>query len=187
MQNTASSLLASVKPKTASGVVKIVTVSHWGFAANDPNVYQGCSDCSYDVASDRLFMSEDPVGYKDGYNLYAYAHNNPLKYYDPMGTTAMTHTERMQQQAARWQGVTTPYSRAMAGASGRGTSYDTGRTTRGSRYQAIGELSFGTSIIFGGGWAYAASLGVAVPAVIPIIVVGAAVVGVWAYSYDAYR
>jgi hypothetical protein len=33
-------------------------------------------------------MSEDPVGYKDGYNLYQYARNNPLKYYDPMGTTS---------------------------------------------------------------------------------------------------
>jgi uncharacterized protein RhaS with RHS repeats len=33
-------------------------------------------------------MSEDPLGYEDGYNLYQYARNNPLKYVDPMGTTS---------------------------------------------------------------------------------------------------
>ena len=27
------------------------------------------------------------MGYADGYNLYHYVHNNPLKYVDPMGTT----------------------------------------------------------------------------------------------------
>jgi hypothetical protein len=43
-----------IKPETASGVVKIVTVSHRGFAANDARVHRGCSECSYDVASERI-------------------------------------------------------------------------------------------------------------------------------------
>ncbi len=33
-------------------------------------------------------MTEDPLVYLDGYNLYQYARNNPLKYYDPLWTTA---------------------------------------------------------------------------------------------------
>lgn len=34
------------------------------------------------------FISKDPKGYVDGMNLYAYVRNNPLRYLDPMGTTA---------------------------------------------------------------------------------------------------
>ncbi|MFK2821972.1 RHS repeat-associated core domain-containing protein [Arcobacter sp. YIC-80] len=34
------------------------------------------------------FISKDPKGYVDGMNLYTYVMNNPLKYLDPMGTTA---------------------------------------------------------------------------------------------------
>ena len=35
------------------------------------------------------FMSNDPKGYVDGMNLYAYVKNNPLKYLDAMGTTSL--------------------------------------------------------------------------------------------------
>lgn len=35
------------------------------------------------------FMQRDPKGYVDGMNLYAYVKNNPLKYLDAMGTTAV--------------------------------------------------------------------------------------------------
>ncbi len=34
------------------------------------------------------FIQQDPKGYVDGMNLYAYVKNNPLKYLDAMGTTA---------------------------------------------------------------------------------------------------
>lgn len=32
------------------------------------------------------FMQRDPLGYKDGMNLYAYVSNNPVRYIDPLGT-----------------------------------------------------------------------------------------------------
>ncbi len=31
------------------------------------------------------FISEDPTGFKDGVNLYAYVHGNPVSYLDPLG------------------------------------------------------------------------------------------------------
>jgi RHS repeat-associated protein len=36
------------------------------------------------------FLSKDPKGYVDGMNLYAYVKNNPVRYLDPMGTTAQS-------------------------------------------------------------------------------------------------
>ena len=38
------------------------------------------------------FMQRDPKGYVDGMNLYAYVKNNPLKYLDAMGTTALNNS-----------------------------------------------------------------------------------------------
>ena len=34
------------------------------------------------------FMQRDPIGYKDGMNLYQYVKSNPMKYRDPMGLNA---------------------------------------------------------------------------------------------------
>jgi RHS repeat-associated protein len=41
----------------------------------------------YNPATGR-FLSEDPIGFAGGMNLYAYAKNNPLKFNDPLGTCA---------------------------------------------------------------------------------------------------
>lgn len=35
------------------------------------------------------FISEDPLGYVEGPNLYEYVHNNPVNYTDPEGLAAM--------------------------------------------------------------------------------------------------
>ena len=45
---------------------------------------------AYDPSLGR-FIQTDPKGYVDGYNLYAYVTNNPLRYLDPMGTTALAN------------------------------------------------------------------------------------------------
>ena len=43
----------------------------------------------YDPALGR-FMQADPLGFADGYNLYAYVGNNPLSYVDPLGLWEFT-------------------------------------------------------------------------------------------------
>ncbi len=42
----------------------------------------------YRLAGSNKFISPDPIGYFDGNNLYAYAHNNPLEWHDPDGRYA---------------------------------------------------------------------------------------------------
>ena len=42
----------------------------------------------YRLAGANKFISPDPLGYFDGINLYAYAHNNPLEWHDPDGRWA---------------------------------------------------------------------------------------------------
>ena len=42
----------------------------------------------YYSSRSQRFMSEDPIGFKGGINVYAYTLNNPVKYSDPMGNDA---------------------------------------------------------------------------------------------------
>ncbi len=41
------------------------------------------------------FMQRDPAGYMDGLNLYAYVRNNPLRYLDPAGLTAVNEYQSL--------------------------------------------------------------------------------------------
>ena len=93
---------SEVKPKTASGVVKITLPACRGFAANDPRVHRGCSGCSYDCSSEAIvynhfryydpttgrYVQSDRIGLGDGTNTYLYAAANPLMYIDPTGLVA---------------------------------------------------------------------------------------------------
>ncbi len=47
------------------------------------------------VYSDHIgrFLQRDPVGYRDGPNLYTYAHNNPRTFVDPLGTTSRSPSQ----------------------------------------------------------------------------------------------
>jgi len=40
-----------------------------------------------------IFISQDPKGFVDGFNLYAYVKNNPLKYTDPFETTSHSNSD----------------------------------------------------------------------------------------------
>ena len=53
---------ASVKPESASGVVKVNLPSSRGFAANDPNVHQSCSDVLLRRHVGVVFVHNDHLG-----------------------------------------------------------------------------------------------------------------------------
>jgi RHS repeat-associated protein len=56
------------------------------------------------------FLSKDPKGFIDGYNLYAYVKNNPLKYVDPFGTTSRsTNFEDSDQETAYYNSQSDGY------------------------------------------------------------------------------
>jgi RHS repeat-associated protein len=63
---SANNRLANTKERDAS-----IGLDNHGFRYYDPEIGR--------------YISRDPIGYGDGLNVYAYVHNNPINFYDPLG------------------------------------------------------------------------------------------------------
>jgi len=54
-------------------------------AQENPNMPGSYYRARYYDASAGRFMSQDPIGFRAGLNMYAYVHNNPVNFADPIG------------------------------------------------------------------------------------------------------
>ncbi len=69
--------------QTVSGIVP-VTISYMGREYDkETGLYYYCAGY-YDPVMGR-FLTQDPIGYAGGINLYAYVKNNPINFFDPFG------------------------------------------------------------------------------------------------------
>ncbi len=83
-------------------------------------------------SSTGTFLTTDPAGFKDGPNLYAYVHNNPLTYVDPYGLFATSLYNSMTDQVSnvfrspRFQGACQMLAGAAEMSAGGLIAYGTG-------------------------------------------------------------